>query len=188
MKSTVNQPFFVISAPSGAGKNSLIALLLEKEDRLNHSISCTTRKKRNYETEGLNYYYLTKGEFEKKIGEDEFLEYAKVLDNYYGTSRTEIDRIFALGKFPILDIDIQGMLNLRTKTLHFVSIFIMPPSVEELRRRLVLRGSESEEEINKRLELAETEMQYASQFDHSVVNYDLNQARDEMLTIIRSYL
>lgn len=183
-----SRPIFVISAPSGAGKNSLINILLDKEPRLVHSVSSTTRPRRANEAEGIHYHFLTLQEFESRVAAGEFLEYARVLDNYYGTEVREIERIFALGKYPILDIDVQGAQTLRRKKIRMVSIFIVPPSMEELERRLRARASETEEQIRSRLELARKEMMEQHNFDYVVVNDDLMQAAEEMAGIVRRHI
>ncbi len=182
------RPIFVISAPSGAGKNSLINVLLEKEPRLMHSISSTTRPRRANEADGINYHFLTREEFEKRIQAGEFLEYARVLDNYYGTETREIERIFSQNKYPILDIDVQGAQTLRGKPLRMVSIFIVPPSMTELERRLRARASETEEQILSRLELARLEIMEQNNFDYVVVNDDLMKAAEELATIVRKHM
>lgn len=183
-----SRPIFVISAPSGAGKNSLISILLRKEPRLMHSVSSTTRPRRPNEIDGINYHFLSKHDFEKRIAEGKFLEYARVLDNYYGTELREIERIFAEGKYPILDIDVQGAQTLRSKKLRMVSIFIAPPSIEELERRLRARGSETEEQIKSRIELARLEIMEQDNFDYIVVNDDLMKASEELASIIRQHM
>ncbi|MFO1526222.1 MAG: guanylate kinase [Turneriella sp.] len=182
------RPIFVISAPSGAGKNSLINILLQKEPRLEHSISSTTRRRRNNEAEGINYYFLDKAEFEKRIAENQFIEYARVLENFYGTEIRELDRIFRLGKYPILDIDVQGAQTLRGKQLRMVSLFIIPPDMSELERRLRARGSENEAEIQSRLELARLEVMEKDNFDYVVVNDDLMKAAEELAVIVRQHM
>ena len=182
------RPIFVISAPSGAGKNSLINILLQKEPRLSHSISSTTRHRRGTEVDGVNYYFLNRTEFERRVAGNEFIEYARVLENFYGTEFRELERIFAQGKYPILDIDVQGAQTLRGKQLRMVSLFIIPPDMKELERRLRSRGSESEAEIQSRLELARLEMMEKDNFDYVVVNDDLMKAAEELAIIVRKHM
>ncbi|MBN8221499.1 MAG: guanylate kinase [Spirochaetes bacterium] len=182
------RPIFVISAPSGGGKNSLINILLQKEPRLQHSISSTTRQRRANEIDGINYHFLTRPEFEKRIAENQFIEYARVLDNYYGTEIAELDRIFKQGKYPILDIDVQGAQTLRGKELRMVSLFIVPPDMVELERRLRARGSETEAEIQSRLELARLEIMEKDNFDYVVVNDDLMKAAEELAQVVRTHM
>jgi guanylate kinase len=182
------RPIFVISAPSGGGKNSLINILLQKEPRLQHSISSTTRNRRASEIDGVNYHFMSRAEFEKRIAENQFIEYARVLENFYGTEIAELDRIFKMGKYPILDIDVQGAQTLRGKQLRMVSLFIVPPGMAELERRLRARGSESEAEIQSRLELARLEIMEKDNFDYVVVNDDLMQAAEELAQIVRTHM
>ncbi|HRP69664.1 MAG TPA: guanylate kinase [Turneriella sp.] len=184
----VERPVFVVSAPSGGGKNSLINILLKEEPRIRHSISSTTRSKRANEKDGMNYHFLTKDEFEKRIRENKFLEYARVLDNYYGTEYAEIERIFNASCYPVLDIDIQGADALRKKRLPLVTFFIVPPSLEVLEKRLRARASESEEEVLKRLQLARVEIEEKNKFDHVIVNDDLKTASDELIAVVRRHL
>lgn len=183
-----SRPIFVISAPSGTGKNSLIRILLDKEPRLTYSISSTTRTKRSNEEDGVSYHFLSHAEFKKRMEEGEFLESAQVLDNFYGTEKREIQRIHDANKFPILDIDIQGAQSLREKKVPLVSFFIAPPSLEELRQRLRKRGSETEEQIQKRLELAKLELLQKERFDYTVVNDRLERAAEELLEKIHSHI
>jgi guanylate kinase len=182
------RPIFVISAPSGGGKNSIINILLQKEARLQHSVSTTTRPRRANEIDGVNYHFLTRGEFEERIAADQFIEYACVLDKFYGTEVSELERIFKLGKYPILDIDVQGAQTLRGKDLRMVSVFIVPPDMTELERRLRARGSENEAEIQGRLELARLEIMEKDNFDYVVVNDDLMHAAEEMAQIVRTHM
>lgn len=184
----LTRPIFVISAPSGAGKNSLINILLKKEPRLAHSVSSTTRARRGTEADGVNYHFLSREEFERRVAAGEFLEYARVLENYYGTEIREIQRIFDLGKYPILDIDVQGAQTLRGKQIRMVSLFIVPPDMHELERRLRARGSETEAQILSRLELARLEIMEKENFDYVVVNDDLMKAADELAAIVRSHI
>lgn len=182
------RPIFVISAPSGAGKNSLINILLQIEPRLRYSISSTTRLQRANEIDGVSYYFLEKFEFERRIAAGAFVEYARVLDNYYGTEVRELERIFAAGGYPILDIDVQGARTLRGKGVHMVSLFITVPDLPELERRLRARGSEDESEIKKRIELSRRELEEQAAFDYVIVNDDLMRAAEEMAQIMRGHL
>jgi guanylate kinase len=182
------RPIFVISAPSGAGKNSLIDVLLQKEPRLAHSISSTTRARRNNEIDGVNYHFLDRAVFEGRVANNEFIEYAKVLENYYGTEVRELARIFDAGKYPILDIDVQGAQTLRGKISRVVSIFIIPPDMDELERRLRLRGSESESQIQSRLQLARLELMEQQNFDYVIVNDELMKAAEELAQVVRKHM
>lgn len=170
------QTLIVISSPSGGGKNTLIQALLNKRTDMVHCISTTTRKPRKGEEAGIDYYFIAKSEFEKQIKKDAFLEWARVLDNYYGTSLEEVERIRKEGKIPILDIDIQGAFQLKEKNPYTCLIFIIPPSLEELEKRLRLRGTETEEEIRKRMELAHEEIKAAKDYDHIIINDSIQDA------------
>ena len=183
-----NKTIFVISSPSGGGKNTLIDELLKRRSDIIHCISSTTRNPRKGEKEGVNYYFISREEFEEQIEKKAFLEWAPVLDNYYGTSNKEIERIRKAGKVPILDIDIQGAFQLKEKNPYVCLIFIVPPSLEELERRLRLRGTETEEEIVKRMKLARKEINYAKRFDHLVVNDTVNEACNRLEKIINALI
>lgn len=183
-----HRPIIVISAPSGTGKNTLINLAMQKIPELSHCISSTTRAPREGEVNGVHYYFHSKAEFEEMIKQGSFLEYAPVLDRYYGTEKQEIERIFSEKKVPILDIDVQGAEILREKNLNLYTIFIAPPSLEELQRRLANRETESEEQISQRLELARHEMREQNRFDRVIINDDLETAATELINVIRDII
>lgn len=181
----------IISAPSGSGKSTLIGRLMEdKSLRLEFSISATTRQPRGQEVDGKDYYFLTPETFRDFINANMFVEYEQVYqDRYYGTLYRELDRISDNGNNIIFDVDVKGGINLKKKFgSNALSIFIQPPSVEELRRRLEKRGTDSEEEISKRVAKAEEEMSHAAKFDHIVVNDDLEQATIELQGIVGGFL
>lgn len=181
----------IISAPSGSGKSTLIGKLMAiKELRLEFSVSATTRAPRGQEVDGKDYYFLTVSDFKQRIDADQFVEYEQVYEGrYYGTLRSELERIFAKGNNIIFDVDVEGGINLKKKFGDdAISVFIQPPSVEELRRRLVGRGTDSIEEIDKRVAKAEEEMSHASQFDCIVVNDDLDIATAELRGIVGGFL
>jgi guanylate kinase len=163
---------FVISAPAGTGKTTLARMLFREFDCIAPSISYTTRKPREREVNGRDYHFISRIEFEKKIKEGEFLEHAKVYDEYYGTSRKYVENIQNAGKHVVLVIDTQGALQLMD---HFsaVFIFISPPNMKALTERLRKRRSETEESIQHRLSWAEKEMTLASRYDYTIVNEDL---------------
>lgn len=168
----------IFSAPSGSGKSTIINHLLKKGYPLDFSISATTRPPRGVEQDGVEYYFLTEGQFRQKIAQDAFIEYEEVYEGrFYGTLKSEIDRIWASGRHVIFDVDVLGGKNLKaiygSKALW---VCIQPPSVEELRRRLTARGTESAEEIDERIGRAEEEMSYSSHFDTIIINSDLEQA------------
>ena len=171
----------VLSAPSGCGKSTLIDMLLDQYRDMIYSISCTTRSPRGDEEDGLDYYFMTHERFEKLLSENAFIEHACVHGNYYGTLKSEIDRIQSAGRTIVFDIDVKGGLNLkRIFGDEAMAIFVAPPSVEELPRRLHGRGDTSEEMIQKRLAKAEIEIADAPYFDHIVVNDDLAKAKAEL--------
>ena len=176
--------FIVMSAPSGCGKSTLIDMLLQEYHDIVYSISCTTRAPRGEEEDGLDYHFLTKERFEELIGENAFMEYAKVHDNYYGTLKAPIVEVLAEGNSMILDIDVQGAAKVRDYVrslpntdplkIGYVDIFINPPSLEELRERLEHRGTDSAAVIEKRMRNAEGEMARAGEYMFQVTNDDLS--------------
>ena len=181
----------IISAPSGSGKSTLIGKLMEiKELKLEFSVSATTRAPRGQEVDGKDYYFLSVSDFQKKIADNQFVEYEQVYEGrYYGTLRSELDRIFAKGHNIIFDVDVEGGINLK-KIFgdDSISVFIQPPSVEELRRRLVGRGTDSAEEIEKRVSKAAQEIERAPMFDKIVTNDDLETAFKEFSEIVGGFL
>lgn len=177
---------FVISAPSGAGKTTLISRLLRSDERFVFSISTTTRKMRHGEVNGVNYYFVSKEEFKEMIDNDEFFEWAEVYGNYYGTSKKEIDRILGSGKFPLFDVDIQGSKNLKKKLKNAVYIFIIPPSRDILKARLIGRQTETEEQLNIRLKHAAEEIAEYKNFDYVIVNNVLESSMIKLRAIIES--
>jgi guanylate kinase len=177
---------FVISAPSGAGKTTLITRLLRTDDRFMFSISTTTRQMRHGEVHGVNYYFVSKEEFRNMIENDEFFEWAEVYGNYYGTSKKEIDRIINSGKFPLFDVDIQGSKNLRAKLRDAVYIFIIPPSKAILKARLIGRQTESDEQLDVRLKHAAEEISEYENFDYIIVNNVLESSMMKLRAIIEA--
>lgn len=174
---------FIISAPAGTGKTTLVRMLCDEFDCVAESISFTTRKPRPNEKEGKDYFFISKEEFEKKIQEGEFLEHAKVFEHYYGTSKKVVETERSRGKHVILVIDTQGAMQLR-EFLPAVFIFISPPSLEELRSRLIARKADTKESIENRLSWAEKEMTLASRYDYQIVNDDLKVAYDVLRSIL----
>ena len=175
--------FIVMSAPSGCGKSTLIDMLLQEYHDIVYSISCTTRAPRGEEEDGLDYHFLAKERFEQLIGENAFLEYAKVHDNYYGTLKAPVEEVLAEGNSMVLDIDVQGAAKVREYVrrlsdtdplkIGYVDIFINPPSLEELRERLERRSTDAPEVIEKRMHNAEGEMSRAGEYMFQVTNDDL---------------
>ena len=174
----------IISAPSGSGKNTLINMLLENHSQFSHSISTTTRHPRSREQNGVHYYFVNKSEFEDLIALDAFIEYEVVLKNYYGTTKHEIERLQKENKRPILDLDVKGALYLKAKYPHITAIFIMPPSIDILRKRLTNRATENVDEINSRLKLAEEELKHRNEFDQLVVNDDLETSYEQLQSLL----
>ncbi len=186
--------FIVMSAPSGCGKSTLIDMLLQEYHDIVYSISCTTRAPRGDEEDGLDYHFLSKERFEELIGEDAFLEYANVHDNYYGTLRAPVEEVLSEGSSMILDIDVQGAAKVRERVralpntdplkIGYVDIFVMPPSMDELRARLEGRGTDSRESIERRLANAEGEIARAGEYMYKVVNDDLAIAYKRLCDLI----
>ena len=180
----------IISAPSGAGKSTLVNHLIKSGLPLAFSVSATSRKPRAHEVNGRDYYFIRTAEFKRKIKAGEFIEWQEVYQNhYYGTLKKEIERITNEGMIPLFDVDVQGGINLK-KIFgdSALSIFIMPPSVEELRARLIKRGTESPEDISMRVEKAFSEILLADSFDRVIVNDDLSRASGEIISVIREFI
>jgi guanylate kinase len=180
----------IISAPSGAGKTTIVRQVLKDFPQLEFSISATTRDPRKGEIDGRDYYFLSIQEFRERIDQDEFIEYEEVYEELiYGTLSSEVSRITEKGHCPIFDVDVKGGINIKRQFGdQALSIFIKPPSPEELERRLRGRGTDSEEVIVKRLERAKEELSYTDHFDKLVVNDVLKDAIDETEKIIREFL
>lgn len=179
---------YIVSAPSGAGKSSLIQALLKTQPLYDTqvSISHTTRAKRPGESHGEHYFFVSVDEFKRMIQENGFLEYAEVFGNYYGTSRAAIEQVLATGVDIFLDIDWQGAQQIRTRMPQARSIFILPPSKEELARRLRGRGQDSEDVIARRMAQAVAEMTHYAEYDYLIVNDDFDLALLDLKTIIRA--
>ena len=181
----------IITAPSGAGKTSIVHYLLDKyPEQLAFSVSAATREARSNETNGVDYYFLTMEEFQKKIEHNEFVEWEMVYEGkYYGTLKTELERIWALGKTPVLDIDVKGAIHVKRQYPNeAISLFIQPPSFDELRKRLLSRGTESHQTLTARINKANYEISFKDQFDHIVINEHLEKACAEAESLIVSYL
>jgi guanylate kinase len=180
----------IFSAPSGAGKTTIVRHLLDRKLNLEFSVSATSRAPRPNETNGKDYYFLTEKEFKQKIESDEFLEWEEVYNGvYYGSLKSEVERIRNLGKNVIFDVDVVGGLNIKKfYGDEALAIFVQPPSVEELRKRLISRSTETEEKIQMRIAKAEHELSFAKQFDKLVTNNDLEQACREAEELIREFL
>ncbi len=182
---------FVFSAPSGSGKTTIVRHLLKQERfDLEFSISATSREPRGFEKNGEDYYFISLKEFKNKIKSDEFLEWEEVYrDNFYGTLKTEVERIWAQKKHVIFDIDVVGGLRIKKKfPKETLSVFVKPPSVDELKIRLKKRSTESEDKINMRIAKASVELATAPQFDKIIKNYDLEVALKEAEELVSSFL
>lgn len=179
----------IFCAPSGSGKSTFVRHLLNKFNNFELSISATSRKPRGAEQHGVEYYFLTAEDFKQLIKEDKFVEYEEVYkDHFYGTLKSEIERIQSKGNHVVFDVDVKGGLNLkRLFGDNAVAIFIQPPPIEELRRRLEGRGTDTKEMIEQRLAKASTEMQDAPHFDHIIINDELNPALNNLETLLKQY-
>ena len=177
---------FTISAPSGAGKTSLVKALLEKQTDIAVSISHATRDKRPGEVDGKDYHFVSIEQFEQMVKQDAFLEHAKVFDNYYGTSQQAVEDLLLQGKHVILEIDWQGAQQVKQKLPDTVAIFILPPSREALRQRLTGRGTDDEAIIERRMAAADREMSHYSDAEYLVINDDFDQALNDLECIIHA--
>ena len=175
----------VLSAPSGAGKSSLARALVEAEASVNLSVSHTTRAARPGEVDGVDYHFVAEREFEAMTRAGAFLEYARVFDRWYGTSWEAVRTVLARGRDVVLDIDWQGARQVRDAFAGTVSVFILPPTVDALRSRLVERGQDSDEAIERRMRDARSELEHYDEFDHIVVNDDFDRALDTLRGILR---
>jgi guanylate kinase len=180
----------IISAPSGAGKTTIVKHLLSAIPELEFSISACSRTRREKETDGKDYYFISAGQFREKIENDEFIEWQEVYPgSYYGTLKTEMERIWSRGKIPIFDVDVFGGINLKK---YFgeqaLSVFIKPPSIEILEQRLRHRGTESEESLANRLNKVGKEMTYAGEFDRIMVNDEISSCCGKVTELIRNFL
>ena len=187
-----NGKMLVVSAPSGSGKSTIVNWLMKEHPELNlcFSISCTSRAPRGTEQDGVEYFFLSPEEFKERIDNGEFLEYEEVYKGrFYGTLKAQVKRQLEAGQNVVFDVDVKGGINIK----HYygeqvMSLFIQPPSIEELRRRLEGRGTDTPEAIENRLAKAEYEMTFAPQFDHIVVNDDLSVALDQAYQLVKEFL
>jgi guanylate kinase len=180
----------IITAPSGAGKTSITAYLLQQFQQLAFSISAATRQPRGDEKHGVHYYFLSETDFRQRIQRNEFLEWEMVYEGkYYGTLKSEMNRIWSEGKVPVLDIDVKGAIHVQQQYPgQCLSLFIEAPSVEELRRRLESRGTETPESLATRLSKAAYEISFKHKFNASIVNADLEKAQQEAAALVKDFL
>jgi guanylate kinase len=181
----------IIAAPSGAGKTSVTRHLLKAlPDELAFSISCATRQPRNHEIDKVDYYFISIADFQQKIKEEEFVEWEMVYEGkYYGTLKSELQRIWNNNQAPLLDVDVKGGINVQQQyPLQSLSLFIEPPSIDELERRLKKRGTETPESLKARIDKASYELSYKSQFDHVIINDNLDRACAEAEELVKKFL
>ena len=182
----------IFCAPSGSGKSTLVQWLMKEHPELNlrFSISCTTRQPRGTEQNGVEYFFITPDEFRQKIAEDAFVEYEEVYsDKFYGTLKSQVQTQIERGENVMFDIDVKGGCNIKQQYGdEALSLFIQPPSIEELRRRLTGRGTDSAEMVEQRLAKAEYEMSFAPKFDRIIINDDLDKAKEDVYSVIKEFL
>lgn len=176
----------VVSGPSGCGKGTVLGRLLKEDSNVFYSVSATTRAPRPGEVDGVNYFFLTKEQFEEKIRDGGMLEYACYVGNYYGTPSQAVEEQRAVGHDVILEIEVQGAMQVKEKCPDAVFVFIMPPSMEELRRRLIDRQTESEEVVNSRLKTAEKEMKAVPCYDYVVINDEVENAVERLKAVLKA--
>lgn len=177
---------FVVSAPAGCGKDTILSEMFKKTDKAGYAVSATTRAPRGGEVNGVHYHFLTREEFEKKIAEKEVLEYTEYCGNYYGTLRKSVDDLISSGKDAILKIEVEGAMNIRRMFPEACLVFILPPGWDILEERLRGRGTETEEKIGERMRQARTEVTYAANYDYLIVNDKLEEAVDDLLAVLRA--
>lgn len=177
---------FVVSAPAGCGKDTILNELFKKTDTAGYAVSATTRAPREGEVNGVHYHFLTREEFERRIAEKEVLEYTEYCGNYYGTLRKSVDDLILQGKDAVLKIEVEGAMNIRRMFPEACLVFILPPSWEVLENRLRSRGTETEEKIIERTKQARTEIGSAKNYDYLIVNDELDVAVDDLLAVFRA--
>lgn len=177
---------FVVSAPAGCGKDTILEQLFKKTDTVGYSVSATTRAPREGEVDGVHYHFRTRDEFERMIKGGEVLEYTEYCGNYYGTPRKGVEDLLAEGKDVILKIEVEGAMNIKRIFPECCLVFILPPSLAELERRLRKRGTETEDKIILRTKQAKSELEFAKNYDYYIVNGELEKAVDDLLAVIRA--
>jgi guanylate kinase len=179
---------FVVSAPSGAGKTTVVRKVLEKFPEIVFSISATTRAKRDFEVDGVDYFFMSEGEFKKKIELDEFVEWESFYGYFYGTLKSFVNSEIEKGKSVLLEVDVKGALKIKEVYPDAIMIFILPPNIEVLKNRLINRKTESKEDLNKRIERATMEIGFQNYFQHKIINDDLEHARKQAFNIFKNEL
>lgn len=177
---------FVVSAPAGCGKDTILSELFKRTDTAGYAVSATTRAPREGEVNGIHYHFLTREEFERKIEAKEVLEYTEYCGNYYGTLKRSVDDLLEAGKDAILKIEVEGAMNIKRMFPEARLVFILPPSWEVLEKRLRDRGTETEDKIVERTKQARSEVVFAKNYDYLIVNDDLNKAVDDLLTVLNA--
>jgi len=185
---SVRGRLIVISAPSGSGKTSIAKEIMRRNPSLTFSVSATTRKKREGEVEGKDYFFLTRDEFKRRVAAGDFVEWEEIYGDYYGTLRKEVDRALIGGQHIVFDVDVKGGLSIKRQYPETLAVFIQPPDVGTLHDRLVHRRTESEATIARRMQRVPMEMEMGKQFEHQVVNDDLARAIDKVQMIVKTYL
>ncbi len=178
----------VFSAPSGSGKTTLVRYILSEFKELVFSVSATTREKRKNEKDGVDYFFISEEEFKEKINKNEFIEWEKFYDYYYGTLKSYVNEMFERGKAVVFELDVKGALNLKKHYPQAVLIFIKPPSVEAIKERLKRRNTESAEDYRKRIERAAMELKYQDKFDYIVENDNLENAKEKVKNIVKEII
>jgi guanylate kinase len=184
------QKLLIITAPSGAGKTSITRYLLDRFPVLCFSVSAATREKRSYETDGVDYYFISPAAFQEKIRADSFIEWEMVYEGkYYGTLKSELERIWKMNKIPVLDIDVKGAIHVQQQfPKSCLSLFIEPPSIDELRRRLLSRGTETDASLQARINKASYEISFKHHFNKVILNDELTRACHEAEAVIQQFI